>query len=566
MVPIALALILAAPMQLAAAAGVEVSGGYDSTVINQLDLRNAFGNGGIMRLAIDIQAGHRTDTLRQVLRTRGEMFFESGTGLPLSQPNLTSLNRYTLTWQPDDSWQVMADAGYNVGQSSLLLQRTGDTALAFLRGVYGQYTGNLSATRAFGDNARLATRLGVNGRHAIDIPEGVPRGDTTALLAGTTASFEVGERNTFGATANLEALHLDGLDGWLGRVTGFGTWNHAWTETFGTTASLGVDIVQDQTDVTRSRWLPGPYAGLGATKVFPDQNLAFTLQGRYEVAMVNGVRCGEEFVPDSMNRMTRVALLPDGSCRPEYVIAGGAGRIAGLTFQALWRPFERNLVFTGLVTADHGVTQNYVQTTPGVPPMSGQTHSVGNSNVTALLGARWVVSNGLSVFLRYTFLFQHVDEPVWYPDIRRHVVMLGVTLMTSAGDVNQLDALIPVEEADTAAAIRSAAASSGGSAASEGGAVNAAGDGVLDDPLSATDGPPTPASVPGTVPGRCQTTNNGYGRGAPPRGAGNAVTGAVNPATGDVDPAAPGPDGECPPPPAGAAAPPGETPREPTGR
>src|SRR5262245_53385160 len=63
MIPTAMALVMAAPAQLAAVAGVELSGGYDSTVLNPTT--QVFGDGGLFRLAVDTQVGHRTETLRQ---------------------------------------------------------------------------------------------------------------------------------------------------------------------------------------------------------------------------------------------------------------------------------------------------------------------------------------------------------------------------------------------------------------------------------------------------------------------------------------------------------------------
>ena len=54
------------------------------------------------------------------------------------------------------------------------------------------------------------------------------------------------------------------------------------------------------------------------------------------------------------------------------------------------------------------------------------------------LNSRWMLSRGVSVFARYTFLFQHVDEPAWYPDIVRHVALLGVTLAVFGGDAEEV--------------------------------------------------------------------------------------------------------------------------------
>ena len=82
----AIALLAVVPMQLAAAAGVELAGGYDSTVLDQRTLY--FGDGVISRAAVDLQFGHRTETFRQLLRTRGEFYFTSGEGRDVSQSDL----------------------------------------------------------------------------------------------------------------------------------------------------------------------------------------------------------------------------------------------------------------------------------------------------------------------------------------------------------------------------------------------------------------------------------------------------------------------------------------------
>ncbi len=466
MVPTALALVIAAPMQLAAAAGLEFTGGYDSTVINQLSLQ--FGDGGIMRSAIDLQVGHHTETLRQVLRLRGELYFAGGEGRSFDKSDLTSLNRYTLQWEPDDLWRLNFDAGYNVGQGALLFQRTGDVSLAFLRGVYGEYSSHATLTRTLSDNARIVPSLGLVGRHTIEIPEGAPRADSIQLTGGVMGSIDVGERDTFGLTGNTQAMQITGLGDWLMRVTTFLSWRHAWSDYANTTISAGVDMLQDQTDATRSRWNVGPYGSVTYMHAFPDANLALVARAHYEFTSVNAVRCNN--------------LSADGTCPPDQVIAGGAGRVGGAGLQLLWRPFDQNIVFTGEALGDYGVTENFVPGS-GLPGSPSTTQSVGNANFTAGAGARWIITRGVSVFTRYNFLYQHVDEPAWYPDIVRHVALAGVIFSMFAGDAEQLLGVTPLEEAIAADAIRAAAGPSQSSGGGGGGGNEGNGEGVLDDPL-----------------------------------------------------------------------------------
>ena len=490
MIPIALAMVVAAPLQLAAAAGLEVTGGYDSTVLNPLT--QTFGDGGILRTAVDVQVGHRTESVRQVLRVRGEMYFQGGEGRAIDEaPTLMSLNRYTLNWDDGDRWSANLVAAYNVGQGALLMQRSLIAGSPFQAGVFGEYQGSASLTRGFSENARMVLHGGIDGRHTLDVPVGTPRSDQVEVGGGLTGSLDVGERNTFGLTGSSQALQIVGLGDWLMRVTAFSTWRHAWSETANTTISAGVDALQDQTDATRSRWNVGPYGALTYQQVFPDANLALAVRGHYEFTTVNAIRCAQ--------------LNADGTCPPTQVIAGGAGRVGGVGLQLLWRPFDNAVVFDGEASGDYGVTENFVPGTGTVAGSPTTTRSVGNSNFTASAGARWILTRGVSVFARYTFLFQHVDEPAWFPDIVRHVAILGVTLAVFGGDAEEVLGITPLEESAAADAIR--AAGGGSSSASEGGGDEGAG-GVLDDGLGGGDDggeqpAPTQPTQP-TVPGHPQ--------------------------------------------------------------
>ncbi len=489
MIPTALALMVSAPLQLAAAAGVELTGGYDTTVANALTLCRygqtfsapCYGDGGILRTAIDIQVGHHTDTLRQTLRARGEFYYVGGEGRPIDNGNILSLNRYTLVWEPSDRWRVALDGSYNVGRGVLLAQNSLTLSTAFLDTWFGEYGAHGSVTRGISENARLVFNAGLDGRQSLSVPPGTPRADQVQVTAGLNGSFEIGERDTLGLTGAYQALQITGLGDWIMRVTPFATWRHGWSEQVATTVSGGLDMMQDQTDETRSRWNTGPYGSVTYQQTIPDANLGIILRGGYQFTTVNAVRCNG-------------ALDSSGRCPPRQVIAGGAGRVASAALLLLWRPFDRDLVFQGTLGGDYGITQNF-NPLPAGSTATPTTQDVGNSNFSAVAGARWIITRGISAFVRYTFLYQHVDEPVGNPDIVRHVAMAGVTFSAFAGDAEELLGVTPLEESNAAQALRGA--TGGPSATSEG---NERGDdegaSVTDDGFGAAE-EPAPSERPG---------------------------------------------------------------------
>lgn len=498
MIPIALALVVSAPLQLAAAAGVELGGGVDSTVANQLTqcrfgagangqpfVAPCFNTGGILRTAIDVQVGHQTDTLRQTLRTRGEFYYAGGEGRPIDAGNILSLNRYTLVWEPSDRWRFNADASYNVGRGVLLMQNTLTLSTAFLDTWFGEYGLHGAATRSVTDNARIVVNAGLDGRQSLSVPEGTPRADQVQVTEGINGSFELGERDTLGLTVSHQALQITGLGDWLQRVTSFVTWRHAWNDNANTTLSGGVDALQDQTDFTRSRWNLGPYAGVTYQQMVPEANLGVVLRAGYQFTTVNAVRCGG-------------VLDAQGRCPPTQVIAGGAGRVASAALLFLWRPFDQDLVFQGIFGGDYGVSENFNPVPPG-STVTPTTHDVSNANLSAVAGARWIITRGISAFVRYTFLYQHVEEPVGNPDVVRHIGLAGVTFSVFAGDAEELLGVTPLEESGTALAIRGAGGSSGNSDTSGGSGGND-GPSVTDDGFGAsettsTTARPTPTAI-----------------------------------------------------------------------
>ncbi|MFO0601769.1 MAG: hypothetical protein U0324_01285 [Polyangiales bacterium] len=523
--PTVMALMISAPTQLAAVAGVELSGGYDSTVANFTLSPPQWGDGPILRTAVDIQVGHRTETLQQTLRARGEMYYAGGDGRSIDNANFTALTRYNLRWVPDDDWRFEVNGGYNVGAAAMLVQGGAATrGTPFQYGTYGEYLALAQITRTFRDRYRIQPFGGVNGRHTIDVPPGTPRGDMISYRAGISSTADVGDTNTFGAAVNGERLGMAGLGDWIHRVTVFGLWRHAWTDTFGTGISAGADLIQDQTDPLRERWNAGPYGNLVITKVVPEARLAFTLAGRYEFTTVNSVACGG-------------ALLANGTCPPDQVIAGGVGRVGGGTFQFAWRPLEDGrLTLVGITTADYGVTENHVRSGGRVLP---ETHAVGNMNFTASLNARWVLARTISAFARYTFLFQHVEEPATLQDVRRHLLLAGITISFTAGEADYLDGVIPWQEAEVTNAIRGAAASapSADAVAAEN-AASGEEPGVLDDPLDPADrpAPPPPRRQGDPEP---ELYPVGDPRRAAPAPTGAAPTGSNNPQQSPSAPARP---------------------------
>ncbi len=482
MIPTAIALVVSAPLQLAAAAGVELTGGLDTTVANsttrcryEQDYTGpCFGDGGILRTAIDIQVGHHTETLRQTLRTRGEFYYVGGEGRPIDKGNVLSLNRYTLVWEPSDRWRVALDGSYNVGRGVLLAQNSLTLSTAFLDTWFGEYGAHGSVTRGITENARVVLNAGLDGRQSLSVPEGTPRADQIQITGGLNGSFEIGERDTLGVTGAYQALQITGLGDWIMRVTPFVTWRHGWSEHVATTLSGGLDMMQDQTDETRARWNSGPYGSVTYQQTIPEANLGIILRGGYQFTTVNAVRCDG-------------ALDATGRCPLRQVIAGGAGRVASAAVLLLWRPFDQNLVFQGTLGGDYGISENFVALPRG-STATPSTHDVANSNFSAVAGARWIITRGISAFVRYTFLYQHVDEPAGNPDVVRHVALGGVTFSVFGGDAEELLGVTPLEESNTAQAIRGA--TGGPSTTSEGG--DRSGDdgpSVTDDGFGANDEP-----------------------------------------------------------------------------
>ncbi|MEZ4405496.1 MAG: hypothetical protein R3A52_03230 [Polyangiales bacterium] len=457
-----LALVVAVPLQLAAAAGVDLSGGYDSTVVNQRT--GEYGDGGIMRLGIDLQAGHQGDYVRQLLRTRGEYYYTGGEGRDIDQGDLVSLTRYALTWEPSEDWQLRGEASYSIGQSSYLLGRARSIDLNFQRGVYGEYNGALTVQRALGESWRLALTGGTLGRHAVENPEGLARQNMLTFYGGLEGSHDFSWRDVGMLGGRTEYFLIDGFLDWVARVTGYVGWRRSWSEDVATTLMLGVDSLQDQTNT--ENWQVGPYVNAGVTWHLPTQGLALGATFRYEYAVVAGIRCS-------------VAISGGMQCPAANVVSGGTGRVLGTALQVVYRPERGDFIFTGDLAFDRGTTENITPRQNSMMTGPLETREVVNINASAIATVRYMVTPQFSIFGRYSFLYTDLDAdggvsaPGAITQINRHVLLAGVIFALGTGD-GPVEPITPFDEvqalhgaASAAGAPQSNTTSSSGAAGEE---------------------------------------------------------------------------------------------------
>ncbi|MBI5516578.1 MAG: hypothetical protein HY909_22525 [Deltaproteobacteria bacterium] len=492
----ALALVVAAPMQLAAAAGLETSAGYDSTVLNPRTL--TYGDGAVVRTALDFQLGHQTETLQQILRTRFEFLYTGGEGRQFRDSDYLNLTRYALVWNPAEGTNVGLDVSYSLGRSALLLSRgvstSGNLDQAYLPGVYADYTGRLELARAFGDRTRGTLEGGSTGRYAIDIPPQQARNNALTFFAQPGVTQELSDKDLGSAAGRVEYFLVDGFPDWVARLTGILGWNRSWSENTITQVNAGLDAIQDQNNIDRFQL--GPYVNVGFTQLLPDLNMALGFSFRREFALVAGARCG-------------VRVTNGAQCPRSAVIGGGTGYVNAATFQYIWRPSE-DLAFTFDSTFDLGVTSL------GVMGSATQTNDTQNLNIVNSVGTRINVSRRVFLFARYDFLFQRVSnlgQPSMsnamdqmlvaslFPDIIRHFVLVGAEFQLATGD-GPLEGILPLEELGAVQGARGAFQGSSAQrerpAATAGGASSGpADDMAISDPfeLSAEAGP-TDAAQP----------------------------------------------------------------------
>lgn len=446
MVASTLALVVAVPMQLAAAAGVELAGGYDSTVLNQSTL--SYGDGVLTRGAVDLQLGHRGETVRQLLRTRGEYYFTQGEGRSFDEGDFVSLTRYALHIEPSDDWLIEGEASYALGQSSLLLGRGGSPFLSFQRGIFGEYTSQLRVQRNLSETWRGSLLGGVLGRHAVDIPDNLARNNMLTFVSALEAAHDFDDSNVGIAAARGEYFLVDGYADWVPRIVGYAGLRHFFGDHTTLTLLGGVDSLADQNDT--SKFFVGPYANAALSVVIPDDHLAFGVGTRYEYAIIGTTNCA-------------IPVPAGGSCPTSRVLAGGTGRVWGGNLSALWRPGEGVVAFTADVTVDYGTSDN-ADTSPGARP--GAIREVASVNLSALANVRFIIGRQVSFFARYNFLYSDIDAviPGVITEIVRHVAMGGFTFALSSDDDGVTEPLVPYEELEALQDARGA----GGSPASTG--------------------------------------------------------------------------------------------------
>ncbi len=474
-----LAMLVASPLQLAAAAGIELAGGYDSTVLNQRTL--SFGDGALGRGAVDLQIGHRTERVRQLLRTRGEYYFTDGEGKTLDQGDFTSFTRYALHIEPNDTWEIDGHATYTVGQASYLLGLGASPDLFFQRGLLGEYNGTLQASHEFSDTWRGSLLAGVMGRHAIDIPVNMARENMLTFLGVLEAAHDFNENNVGIAAGRFEYFLIDGYVNWVARVTSYLGWRRNFGENTTLTILGGADGLQDQNE--SAHWFVGPYGSVSFATAVPDDHFAFGVGARSEYAVVSTTRCG-------------VAVAGGGACPQSQVLAGGTGRVWGAMLAGVWRPGGGKLSISGDVVVDYGTTTN-ADETPGARP--GAVHDVAQVNVSALANLRWIFTRNVSVFARYNFLYSDVDAviPGAITQLVRHVAMAGVTFALGTDDDDVTEPMIPFAEL---AAMQGAHGFGGGAAGGgerSGGTQRGTPDGASTDPFDLSHDDPPAADDPG---------------------------------------------------------------------
>jgi hypothetical protein len=540
MVASTLALVVAVPMQLAAAAGVELAGGYDSTVLDQRTL--SYGDGALTRGAVDLQIGHRGDTVRQLLRTRGEYYFTQGEGRNFDEGDFVSLTRYALHIEPSDDWLIEGEGSYSLGQSSLLLGRGGSPFLSFQRGIFGEYTGQLRAQRNFSETWRASLLGGILGRHAVDIPENLARNNMLTFVSALEAAHDFNDNNVGIAAARGEYFLVDGYADWVPRIVGYTGLRHFFSDHTALTVLGGVDSLADQNDT--SKFFVGPYGNVALSVMVPDEHLAFGLGTRYEYAIVGTTNCA-------------IPVPSGGACPTSRVLAGGTGRVWGGNLSALWRPGEGIVSFTADVTVDYGTSEN-ADTSAGARP--GATQEIASVNLSALAGVRFIIGRRLSFFARYNFLYSDIDAviPGVITEIVRHVGMAGITFALGSEDDGVTEPLIPYEELEVlqdAHGGGGSAASASGGGGEDGGATSDPFDLASPDEPSSTSGEagsgwlPTPGSNDPNAPvdpeapvnpnaprprnSTQPTTHGGTQRSTTPVNHGNAPVAPVSPPSGE---------------------------------
>lgn len=482
MVLTSLAIVMAVPMQLAGAAAIETTGGYDSTVQNPratapptmggCPVRTPcplYGPGGIARLGLDLQLGHQSDTVRQILRNRTDFVYEGGDGRSFSDADLVDLARYALLWEPSDGFNTAVDLSYSIGRSSALLGRSGSNDLSFQPGVYSDVTGRVEFNKSLSETWRTTLELGPNWRYAISLPPLQARNNTFGVHESLALSHDFSDDDVGQITVRHEYFDVDGFPNPVNRLTAFMGYTRSWNENFTTAVAGGVDAIQDQNNT--ARFNVGPYVTAGMTLLFPDAHFSLGLNYRREFTIVSGSRCAVGG--------TGSGLLPNGQCPANRVVGGGTGALDSATLQGIWQSEEGTWTISGDVGLEHGVTENVTLVSATSATCNANTASgcprglTTNLNVVATAGIRYEFSRAVSMFTRYDFLYQNVkiDDPMiaamatmangqstgFQPELIRHVALLGFQFALIGGD-GPLEGIRPLEEIAAVQGARTASA------------------------------------------------------------------------------------------------------------
>lgn len=480
---ITLAIVMAVPLQLAGAAAIETTGGFDSTVQNPRATAPPgmggcaagtpcplFGPGGIARLGLDLQLGHQSDTVRQILRNRTDFVYTGGEGRSIGDSDIVDLARYALLWEPSDTFNTAVDLQYSIGRSSALLGRAGSNDLSFQPGVYSDVVGRIEFNKALGETWRTTLEFGPNWRYALSLPPLQARNNTFGVHESLAFAHDFSDDDVGQITVRHEYFDVDGFPNPVNRLTGFLGYTRSWNDNFTTAVAGGVDTIQDQNNT--ARFNVGPYVTAGMTFLFPDVHFSLGLNYRREFTIVSGSRC-------AAGGGTTSGLLANGQCPANRVVGGGTGTVDSATLQAIWQSEEAAWTISGDVGLEHGVTENI--TLSSTTPTCNATNASGcprglttNLNVVATAGVRYEFSRAVSMFVRYDFLYQNVaiDDVMsamattgtvngqnlgFQPEIIRHVGLLGFQFAIVGGD-GPLEGIRPLEEISAVQGARSASA------------------------------------------------------------------------------------------------------------
>jgi hypothetical protein len=247
------------PFQFAFAVGGQLAGGYDSTAVNPRT--GLYQDAGFVNAALDVQLTHQTDTVRQILRSRGEAMYEATGGRDLLDSDLFSVTRYGLIWEPTEDLHVYTDASYAVGAPTLYFSRAGRPDVSFARAglafphqLVADYVVRQDVTQRFSDVDGLQLEAAVQGRYPVTSQ--LPGQNMFTPYAAARATHEFDEDNNGHAGARFEYYNLELFRPAMA-IQGFVGWGHNFFDGISTLLEAGVTTVQS--DLQTSRWDVQPY-------------------------------------------------------------------------------------------------------------------------------------------------------------------------------------------------------------------------------------------------------------------------------------------------------------------